>query len=198
DQRHRGVVTLAEAELEDAQVAAVARLVARAELVEELHHHVAVAQAVEREAPVGEGRGLAERDDGLGHAAQLLRLRQRGADGLVLEERDGHVAQHRESMAAGAVELAKPVAVTHCGFLSVISWPARPCWYCGLMEPDPRLRGDDDASGAAARRMHRHFVSPATGQFSSFMPSVRPFEASTSLISFSDLRPRFGVFSSSF
>ena len=35
------------------------------------------------------------------------------------------------------------------------------------------------------------------GQFSSFMPSVRPRAASTSLISFSDLRPRFGVFNSS-
>ena len=30
------------------------------------------------------------------------------------------------------------------------------------------------------------------------MPRVRPFDASTSLISLSDLRPRFGVFSSSF
>src|SRR6185503_21298833 len=39
--------------------------------------------------------------------------------------------------------------------------------------------------------------SPAGGQFSSFMPSVRPREASTSLISLSDLRPRFGVFRSS-
>src|SRR5262245_27873948 len=53
DQRHRRVVALAEAELEDAQVAAVARLVARAQLVEELDHHLAIAQAVERQAAVG-------------------------------------------------------------------------------------------------------------------------------------------------
>ena len=38
---------------------------------------------------------------------------------------------------------------------------------------------------------------PAGGQFSSFMPSDRPREASTSLISVSDFLPRFGVFSSS-
>ena len=38
-----------------------------------------------------------------------------------------------------------------------------------------------------------NFSRPAGGQLSSFMPSVRPREASTSLISFSDLRPRFGV-----
>ena len=36
---------------------------------------------------------------------------------------------------------------------------------------------------------------PAGGQFSSFMPRVRPRAASTSLISLSDLRPRLGVFS---
>ena len=34
--------------------------------------------------------------------------------------------------------------------------------------------------------------SPAGGQFSSFIPRVSPREASTSLISLSDLRPRFG------
>src|SRR5688572_24130552 len=41
------------------------------------------------------------------------------------------------------------------------------------------------------------WVSPAGGQFSSFMPSERPRCASTSLISVSDFLPRFGVFSSS-
>src|SRR5205814_10265987 len=77
DQRHGRVVALAEAVLEDAQIPAVARLVARAELVEELPDDVAVPQPIEGEAPVGERRVLAERDDGLGDAAQLLRLRQR-------------------------------------------------------------------------------------------------------------------------
>src|SRR6187455_3124843 len=66
---HRGVVALAEAHLEDAQVSAVARLVARAELVEELDDHFAVAQAIEGEAFVGERIGLAERDDRFGDLA---------------------------------------------------------------------------------------------------------------------------------
>src|SRR5262245_13465585 len=78
DQRHRRLVADAEAELEDAQVAARTRLVARAELVEELHDDVAIAQPVEREAAIRDRRRLAERDQRLRDTAQLLRLRQRG------------------------------------------------------------------------------------------------------------------------
>ena len=58
DERHRRVVADAEAHLQDARVAARTRLVARAELVEQLGDDVAVAQAVERQAPVGERRLL--------------------------------------------------------------------------------------------------------------------------------------------
>src|SRR6185312_10575756 len=86
DERHRRGVALAEAELQDPQVAPRARLVARAELVEELADDVTVAQAVEREPPVGERRLLGERDQRLGDAAQLLRLRQRRLDRLVREQ----------------------------------------------------------------------------------------------------------------
>src|SRR5258706_16054037 len=93
-------------------------------------------------------------------------------------------------MAAGAVELAKPVAVTHCcvpfdslGLGSLIGIVVR-----GLPSPRPSPRGEGE----------HHFVKPATGQFSSFIPRVSPLEASTSLISLSDLRPRLGVLSSSF
>src|SRR5262249_1649266 len=52
DQRHRRLVADAEAELEDAQVPARTRLVARAELVEELHDDVTIAQPVECEAAI--------------------------------------------------------------------------------------------------------------------------------------------------
>src|SRR5688572_9218963 len=137
DVRHRRVVALAEAHLEDAQVPAVARLVARAQLGEELHDHVAVAQAVEGEALVGERLGLAEGDDRLDDAAQLLGLRQRGLDRLVLEQRDGHVAQHREAMAAGAVELSKPVAVTHFGssFFALLAYAALLLLWVGKSAP---------------------------------------------------------------
>src|SRR5262245_17677928 len=54
DVSHRRVVTLAGPIAQDAQIAAVALGVARAELVEYLDHHVAVAQPVEGEPPVRE------------------------------------------------------------------------------------------------------------------------------------------------
>src|ERR1700688_3401521 len=47
-------------------------------------------------------------------------------------------------------------------------------------------------------QLEPYLSRPAGGQFSSFLPNVRPREARTSLISFSDLRPRLGVFSNSF
>jgi len=57
DHRHRRVVSLPEPVFQDAQIAAVSLRVARPQLGEELCNDVAVAQAVEGEASVGE-RGL--------------------------------------------------------------------------------------------------------------------------------------------
>ena len=68
-------------------VAALALAVARAELDEELADRDLVAQAREREAAIGDAVDLGERDQRLGDAAQFLRLRQRGADQLVLDQR---------------------------------------------------------------------------------------------------------------
>src|SRR5258706_9853939 len=48
DQGHRRRVARPKAELQDAQVAARTRLIARAKFVEELGHDVAIAQAIER------------------------------------------------------------------------------------------------------------------------------------------------------
>src|SRR5512139_3109962 len=73
DERHRRVVALAESELEDAQVAARPRLVARTEFVEELGDDGAIAQAIEGEAAVGQRRLLSERDQRLRDTPQLLR-----------------------------------------------------------------------------------------------------------------------------
>src|SRR4249920_788659 len=52
NQRHRSSVALAKAELQDSQVAARARLEARAQLVEELRDDVPIAQPVERETAI--------------------------------------------------------------------------------------------------------------------------------------------------
>jgi len=58
DQRHRGVVAIAEAVFQDAQVAAGAGLVARTQFAEQLDDDVAVAQTVERQAMVGQAGSL--------------------------------------------------------------------------------------------------------------------------------------------
>ena len=58
DERHRRVVADAKAHLQDPRVAARTRLVARADLGEQLGDDGAIAQAVEREAAVGERRLL--------------------------------------------------------------------------------------------------------------------------------------------
>ena len=49
----------------------------------------------------------------LDDTTQFLGFRQRGLDGLVLEQGNGHVAQHRQAMTAGTVQFAKSIAVTH-------------------------------------------------------------------------------------
>ena len=45
---------------------------------------------------------------------------------------------------------------------------------------------------------HQCLSNPAGGQASRRIPKVKPRDASTSLISLSDLRPKLGVFNSSF
>ena len=61
---------------------------------------------------------LAERDQLLDDRAQLLGLRQRGDDLLVLDQRRAHVGEHRTPMLGGAVELPMNLAVTHVEFLN--------------------------------------------------------------------------------
>src|SRR5688500_5504881 len=113
DQRQRRIVALAEAGLEDAQIAAIALGVARPQVAEQLLDDAAVAQSVEGQPAVGERGLLAERDHRFHHAPQLLRLGQRGGDLLVPQERDRHIAEHRQPVAGRATELSKTVTVPH-------------------------------------------------------------------------------------
>ena len=119
DKRHGRVVADAETHLEDACVAARARLVTRAQFTEQLGDAIAIAKAVERQAHVRNGGFLAERNHGFDDAAQFLGLGDRGLDDFVLDERIHHVAQHGEPMRAGAIEFSKSVSVTHGAFLSL-------------------------------------------------------------------------------
>src|SRR6266545_5158770 len=111
DHGHRGVVAVAEAGLDDAGVAALAVLVAGRQYVEQLPDLVLVAHLGDRLAAHGEPTLLAEGDQLLDDRAQFLRLRQRGDDLLVLDQRRAHVGEHRAAMLGGAVELTMNLAV---------------------------------------------------------------------------------------
>src|SRR5271157_102418 len=113
DHRYRRVVAGAEARLHDAGVAAVAALVARAEDVDQLLDEVGVAQPRDRDAAGVQVAALAERHQLLDHWTKVLGLRQGGGDLLVLDERLGHVGEHRLTMFGGAVEAPLGVSVIH-------------------------------------------------------------------------------------
>src|SRR5258707_5761519 len=113
DISHRRRITDAHTALEDTQVATLALAVTRTELEEQLAHGDLVTQTREREAAIGDAIDLGQRDQRLGDAAQFLGLGQRGADELMLEQRRGHVLEHRFAMAAGAIELTSGFLVAH-------------------------------------------------------------------------------------
>src|SRR6476620_10670268 len=62
---------------------------------------------------------LAEGDQLLDDRAQVLRLRQRGDDLLMLNQRNGHVGEHGAAMLGRTVELSMSVSGTH-------RWTPRP------------------------------------------------------------------------
>src|SRR4029077_20687427 len=72
-----------------------------------------IAQAREGEAAVGVRVDLGERDERLDHAAQLLRLRQGGADRLVAQQRYPHGAHERVTVRAVTRQLPAGKMVTH-------------------------------------------------------------------------------------
>ncbi len=170
-QRHRRCVARAGLHLEDAGIAAGARLEARADVLEQLAHDLVVPQLREGAAAPGEAVRLAQRDQRLDDAPQLLGLGQGSANRLVPQQRCGHVAHQRLAVRGVARQLAAGELVTHgCSFLD--------------------SSGHAVLSSSSRRRL-------AGGQPSMRMPSVRPWLSSTSLISVSDFLPRFGVLSSS-
>src|SRR3546814_19846087 len=76
--RHRRIVAVAEAALEEPQVAARAALVARAALDAQLPDRLLVAHAREGEAEVAAAVGLARGDTRLGATDRVLRVRPCG------------------------------------------------------------------------------------------------------------------------
>ena len=121
------MVAEAEAGLEHAGVAALALLVDRRHLLDQVLHRRRAVQrgerlpaVVQRLGLVGRGQGLlAQGDDLLGVAARLLGLGQGGGDAAMLEQRGDHVAHQREAVLAGAAQFAVVDAVSH-GFNPIL------------------------------------------------------------------------------
>src|SRR5207247_4942326 len=111
--RARGGIAVAEPGFEHAGVAAIALLVAGAEHFEQLLDHGDVAQFRDRLPARMQAAALAERDQLLDDRPQILGLRQRGDDLLVLDQRGRHVGEHGAAMLGRAVELAVDLAVAH-------------------------------------------------------------------------------------
>src|ERR1700737_3644966 len=129
DHGHWRVVAVAEAGLDNAGIAALPVLVAGSKNIEQFPGLIEVAHLADRLPAHGETALLAERHQLFHDRAQFLRLRQRGDDLLVLDQRRAHIGKHRAPMLGGAIELAMNLAVTH-GVLSytflVSSFETRP------------------------------------------------------------------------
>src|SRR5438874_2148217 len=73
----------------------------------------AVAQRGDRLAPRMQAAALAERDQPLDNRPQILCLGQRRADLLMLQQRRGHVLEHRLAVRGSAAEAAAALSVAH-------------------------------------------------------------------------------------
>src|SRR5690554_1417922 len=162
-------ITSAEAALEDTDIAAGTVCVALAQVVEQLAHSFFAAGAVKRQTAVGYGIFFRQGDQRLCDAAQFLGLGQSGFDQFVFEQRHCHVLEH--GLAASWSDSGDDHFYDDASLNSSVS--------------------DDQALTLSS------FFKLAGGQLSRRIPSDRPREARTSLISVRDFLPRFGVFSSS-
>src|SRR6185437_7988053 len=103
----------------DAQIAAVTVGVARGDGVEQALDDAFIADLRDHLAAGMQVAALAERHQLLDDRAQILRLRQRGDDLLMLDQRHGEVGEHRLAMADAAGEAAAFETVAHGSFPSL-------------------------------------------------------------------------------
>ena len=85
---HRSIVALTEAELEDLHVAAVARRVTWAELIEHFADDIAIAGTIKSKTTVRKRWLFAQRDEWLNNATKLFSFRQRGLDHFIAKQCD--------------------------------------------------------------------------------------------------------------
>ena len=129
DQRHRGIVAIAIAGLDDAGVAAGAVRVTLRQGRHQLVGQPGILQRGDRAAAVGEAAMLAERDQPLDERAQILGLWQGRPDLLVLDQRGGEVLEHRLAVGGFAAEAPAAKTMAH-GILNRArrgAWPIPRC-----------------------------------------------------------------------
>src|SRR6185437_9590867 len=124
DHRHGGVVAVAEARLQDADVAAVAVGVAGSQHGEQLADLLDVTDLADRLAARMQVAALGQRHQLLDEGPQLLGLRQGGDDLLVLDQAGRHVGEHGGAVGGRAAQFAVRDTVAHFG----LSWVLRPAW----------------------------------------------------------------------
>ena len=117
-QGHGGRVTGTITNLQDSQIATRTVLETRAKLVKEFPHAVPIPQAIERTPALRHGIHLGHGDKRLDDPAQLLGLRHRGLNRLVLDQRCSHVPIHGAPMAAFSAESSACFLVMHDSLVS--------------------------------------------------------------------------------
>ena len=116
DDSHRRHVTVTETRLQNADVPALALLVARAQHVEQLGDMHVLLQLGGGLAAGVDVPALAQRDQLLDDPLQLLGFRQGGLDLFVFNQRAGHVRPQRLAVLVGAVQAAIASCVTHVSY----------------------------------------------------------------------------------
>src|SRR6266851_5008587 len=126
DDRHRRIVAVAIAGLDDARIAAGPGGVTLGENRQQLVGERLILQPGDRQPPGMQPAALAERDQPLDDRPQILRLGQRGADLLVLEEGGSEVLEHRLPVGGGAAEAAMAHPMAHGLFSAAVRVTASP------------------------------------------------------------------------
>src|SRR5256714_3873591 len=110
---HLGGVAAAGSQLHDAGVAARTVAEAGAEGVEQLGHERVVVDLARGVAAVVHAVGAAEGDQALDLRLELLRLRERGDDALLVDERGELVAEHGQAMTRRSAQLPVHHSMSH-------------------------------------------------------------------------------------
>src|SRR5713101_2028314 len=157
DDRHRRIVAVAIAGLDDARIAAGPGGVTLGENRQQLVGERLILQLGDRQPPGMQPAALAERDQPLDDRPQILGLGQRGADLLVLEEGGGEVLEHRLPVGGGAAEAAMAHPMAHYSVSRTLASPD-PSWP-GLTRPSTGIPGSSPGmtggGGLDLNRAHR-------------------------------------------